>query len=304
MILAFAWGFGFVLSISSIDSDEPSYIREEPGALKKLTEPTGADPTKAKGAKELSPREKLVLDSKTLTTLIPYTNSILIVAPAAAFVAVLMFLARKHKRILKYFLVAFLGLMSFRVSFLYFGLVPAEFLYHYSFFEERALIATWGMPMVLAALMFYLVLIKQELISLAALTFLGAGVGGSLANMIPFWTLMVLFFALSVLDVIMVSKGHLKHLAEDLEREPLLKVFMAIYRGMGTGLGDIVLYSALVAFALLNFGVSHALIATCGILIGWSINIVFLIKRGGGVLAGLPAPILLGLGPLFLSTFF
>lgn len=273
-ILAFAWGFGMLLFQSSVDIAPPPYLQEEPGT-----------------------------DTRVLTTATPWINVLVIIAIVGTGGTVFTLLVVKYKKLARYVLAAFIGLFSFAVSAFYLDLVFIEFLYQYSFLKEWMFL--WALPIPWVVLTSYTVLRKyNSFTALVVLTSLGAGAGANFVGAMPFWTFVVLLPAVSIFDIVMVSRGYLKYLARTVDEEPsLLNGFLVRYGGRTIGLGDIFFYSTLVAFALLHFGIYPAVWASCGILIGWYILMLLIVKKKG-TWAGLPAPLLLGGGLLFLGTLF
>ena len=59
------------------------------------------------------------------------------------------------------------------------------------------------------------------------------------------------------------------------------------------GLGDVAFYSMMTALSLVNFGFLPTILTVIGIIAGFLITLKLLEKRG--IIAGLPAPVALGL---------
>ncbi|WP_238375086.1 hypothetical protein [Vulcanisaeta thermophila] len=128
---------------------------------------------------------------------------------------------------------------------------------------------------------------------------------------LPTWTVVLLLVALPIYDIIMVYKGLLGRLVTELSkygegRYPLLRGLILDMDGLGIGVGDLVLYSLLTSFTVLEYeyhgypamiGLIAAMASILGIFIGLLITLWYLlpIKKYA---PALPIPLLLGSTPL------
>jgi presenilin-like A22 family membrane protease len=148
-------------------------------------------------------------------------------------------------------------------------------------------------PAVLVILIGYIIFVKNRVwLSTIVLAFIGAEVGSFFAETLPTWTVLALPIAFSVYDIYAVFRGPLKALVGTAPGVAL--VGMSIRAGEFTlGLGDIVFYSLLPCFALLEFGLLQSIYVILAINVGMVITLFQLSKRR--LLPGLPIPMLLGI---------
>jgi len=151
----------------------------------------------------------------------------------------------------------------------------------------------FGVPAVLVVLIGYTIFVKNTAwLSTIVLAFVGAEVGSFSAETLPTWTALALPIAFSVYDIYAVFRGPLKALVGTAPGIAL--VGMSIRAGEFTlGLGDIVFYTLLPCFALLQFGAVQSLYVIVAINIGMVTTLFQLSKRR--LLPGLPIPMLLGI---------
>jgi len=151
----------------------------------------------------------------------------------------------------------------------------------------------FGVPAVLVVLIGYTIFVKNTAwLSTIVLAFVGAEVGSFFAETLPTWTALALPIAFSIYDIYAVFRGPLKALVGTAPGIAL--VGMSIRAGEFTlGLGDIVFYTLLPCFALLQFGAVQSLYVIVAINIGMVTTLFQLSKRR--LLPGLPIPMLLGI---------
>lgn len=113
---------------------------------------------------------------------------------------------------------------------------------------------------------------------------------------IPLFSMVFIMSALCVLDYVYVRKGLMKkiHLLDEAGR--IFFRFEYSKRELMIGIGDLLLYSMLASYSLVNFGVVTAIFSTSLVLIGWVITFFHTMKTE--VSPGLSIPIGLGLVPI------
>jgi Presenilin len=151
----------------------------------------------------------------------------------------------------------------------------------------------FGVPALMVVLIGYIIFVKNMAwLSTLVLAFVGAQVGSFFALTLPTWTALALPIAFSIYDIYAVFRGPLKALVGTAPGVAL--VGMSIRAGEFTlGLGDIVFYTLLPCFALLQFGVVQSLYVIVAINAGMVITLFQLSKRR--LLPGLPIPMLFGI---------
>jgi len=273
LTLAFAWGFGSFLSGAIIENlPQVPYIRDE----------------------TQNP------DTVPLTSPAPWLNTLTIIAIIATSSLIFTLLMRKYKKAFRFLVPILIASAGFSIALFYLDILFIETLYRFAFVKEWMVL--WILPPLAGILTLYVILRKHAtLLALVVLTAVASGGGASFVTRVPFWTFLVLLPAFSLFDIVMVSAGYLRIWGKTIDKEPsLLHGLIMEYGGKIIGLGDVFFYSALVAFALLRFGVSPALWASGGLAMGY-ILMMFVVRRGG-TWPGLPAPIFLGLGLMFASV--
>jgi hypothetical protein len=216
-------------------------------------------------------------------------NAFLLVAFAFALTLGLVWLLRR-KMVTSFKMIVF-GSVAFSAFIL--TLVTADV------FAIDYLPASWelpfafGVPGLVVLLIAYIIFVKNKpWLSTVVLAFVGAQVGSFFAETLPPWTALALPIAFSIYDIYAVFRGPLKALIGTAPGVAL--VGMSIRAGEFTlGLGDIVFYTLLPCFALLQFGVLAACYTIVAINVGMMVTLIQLSKRR--LLPGLPIPMLLGI---------
>ena len=120
--------------------------------------------------------------------------------------------------------------------------------------------------------------------------------GTLLGAILPILTFILLVLALSLYDIYNVRYGKLKDIIEIREkrREEMESVAIA-YTGryLEIGIGDLILYNALITKFLLLFEISGLICALIGVYVG--VLVTFLLLRKSRIIPGLPIPIMVAL---------
>ena len=135
---------------------------------------------------------------------------------------------------------------------------------------------------------------SEEMRNLVFMTY--SSVAGSLLGMgIPVFSMLFILAYLCAIDLLSYKLGLLKRivtLSED-------RIFFRLRhsdRELAVGLGDLVFYSMLASYSLVNFGASVAALSTFLILVGWVLTFIYTTKSE--VFPGLPIPLGLGMVPV------
>lgn len=123
-----------------------------------------------------------------------------------------------------------------------------------------------------------------------------SSVAGSFLGMgIPMFSMVHILFALCIVDLVSYRTGVLGKIAH-LSGETIFVRLRYQDRELMVGWGDLVYYSMLASYSLVNFGPLTAISSTLLILMGWVFTLFFTTKSQ--VFPGLPIPIALGIIPI------
>lgn len=135
---------------------------------------------------------------------------------------------------------------------------------------------------------------SEEMRNLVFMTY--SSVVGSLLGMgIPMFSMLFILIYLCAIDLLSFKLGLLRRivtLSED-------RIFFRLKysdRELAIGLGDLIFYSMLASYSLVNFGASIAVLSTFLILVGWIVTFIYTTKSE--VFPGLPIPLGLGMIPI------
>jgi len=127
-----------------------------------------------------------------------------------------------------------------------------------------------------------------------------SSVAGSFLGMgIPMFSMVHILFSLCVIDLMSYRAGLLKKIADFSEGERIFVRLRYSDRESLIGLGDLIYYSMLASYSLVNFGILTAIFSTSLILLGWILTFVCTMKSE--IFPGLPIPIGLGLIPIIVQ---
>jgi len=133
-----------------------------------------------------------------------------------------------------------------------------------------------------------------------ALFMMYSSVAGSFLGMgIPMFSMVHILFSLCIIDLVSYRAGLLKKIADLSEEGRIFVRLRHSDRELMIGLGDLIYYSMLASYSLVNFGILTAIFSTFLILIGCLL--MFLYTTKGEILPGLPIPFGLGLIPIIIK---
>ena len=217
-------------------------------------------------------------------------NAILFVVLATVGATLVVLLLKYgRERFLRYLLIGAFGFISIVVA-LYFGylyVVVFQFIDPYlAILILIALIMTMGLA--------FITVDDTNRMKNGGLLIFGAAIGAFLGVVLPVWTSVLLLIGLAIYDYFSVKKGPIRKIVELTEDDPDKLGALAVSSAeWDIGLGDVAFYSMMTALALVNFGFLPTILTVIGIIAGFLITLKLLEKRG--IIAGLPAPVALGL---------
>jgi hypothetical protein len=128
----------------------------------------------------------------------------------------------------------------------------------------------------------------------------GALLGGFISLLMPTASLVVMLVAVAVYDLVMLNSGWFADLVKVLAQSGRPRARMSyVTDAMEMGVGELIFYSFVPAHVEAYYGLEMLLVTVAMTGVGVLLNLWVLEKRG--FIAGLPAPILLGLSPLMLT---
>lgn len=128
----------------------------------------------------------------------------------------------------------------------------------------------------------------------------GALLGGFISLLMPTASLVVMLVAVSVYDLVMLNSAWFTGLVKVLAQSGRPRARMSyVTDAMEMGVGELIFYSFVPAHVEAYYGLEMLLVTVAMTGVGVLLNLWVLEKRG--FIAGLPAPILLGLSPLMLT---
>ncbi len=228
--------------------------------------------------------------SEALASPAPYLNTLIIVGLITVSGIVVLYLARKRRRLFQAFIGLLIWLLSFGITL--FNIISMGF-------AVSLWILRFWLPISLAAasLVTYLMIRGRGLAGSAAASYIAAGAGSAIGMSIPYWTFIVLMIGISAYDLVAVYKGHLSTLTK--EDAVTLKGLTVEAGDLVIGLGDLFFYSLAVSAILRYLGAIPAALASGSVIAGYTITLLALRKRR--ILPGLPIPLLLALGSAVLA---
>jgi len=220
----------------------------------------------------------------------PYLNALLVVG--AMFVGgVLIVSLLRYRRFIRFLGLALVGLVGFASTGFYFPMLVA--------FVSVHLVSLWPVVSLSVTALIILVLrAGKQLPAMIASTYVAASAGSLAGVSFPFWTTIVLVFAVSAFDTYAVFKGHLRRLAG--HEETSLPGLTVEFHGLTVGLGDLLFYSILVAFTISHWGAVSGLFASIGIFAGFVTTLVLV--EMVGMAPGLPVSLLTALALAYAVT--
>ena len=130
----------------------------------------------------------------------------------------------------------------------------------------------------------------------------GIVLGVFLSITFPWYSSLSLIAVLSAADTFFARKlGHIVVHADP--RSHSRSAFVFVIGDMVIGIGDLVIYSALVSYALRFFGPSVAVYTLLAVIVGCIINTRLVARKPNQILPGLPIPLLCALVPILFSLY-
>ncbi|MEM1942669.1 MAG: hypothetical protein QXO30_06750 [Candidatus Caldarchaeum sp.] len=223
--------------------------------------------------------EKVEEGPSLLLTPAPYINSLMVVA--AMFVGSFALIALlRFRRLVRTLVITVFSLVALTTCMFYMILLT-----------DLSLEAMLALSTAFSAAAALAVVSKSETAGLLACSYVASASGVIIGSSIPFWTSLVMLVAISVYDLLVVFKGHLRTLGE--VDTSTLKGLVVDFRGVAIGLGDLFFYTVLYSFAMTNLGTVPAAAAVAGLLTGYAATLR--LARQRPVFPGLPLTILTAL---------
>ena len=223
----------------------------------------------------------------------PYLNTLIIIGLITASGILILYIARKKRNLFKILIGILIWFISFGVTSIY--VLNLALIMGFQILRFWLPIAIFG-----ASLVTYTILMRGELASSIAASYIASGAGGTIGMSIPYWTFLILIVGISAYDVFAVYKGHLSTLTRG---EALsLKGLTVEIGNVVIGMGDLFFYSLTVSAILWNFGNLPAAVATVAIIAGYTLTLLLLQKRK--IIPGLPIPLLGAMICAFLTKTF
>jgi len=218
----------------------------------------------------------------------PYLNTLIIIGLITASGILILYIARKKRNLFKILVGVLIWLISFGVTSIY--VLNLALILGFQLLRLWLPIAIFG-----ASLVTYTLLMRGELASSIAASYIASGAGGTIGMSIPYWTI-VLVIGISAYDILAVYRGHLSTLTK--EDASSLRGLTIEIGDIVVGMGDLFFYSLTLAAIFWNLGLLPAIAAMISILIGYTITLYALKRRR--LLPGLPIPLMLALVTGFL----
>ncbi|MCD6536840.1 MAG: hypothetical protein J7K49_07420 [Thaumarchaeota archaeon] len=223
----------------------------------------------------------------------PYLNTLIIIGLITASGILILYIARKKRNLFKILIGVLIWFISFGVTSIY--VLNLALIMGFQILRFWLPIAIFG-----ASLVTYTILMRGELASSIAASYIASGAGGTIGMSMPYWTFLILIVGISAYDVFAVYKGHLSTLTRG---EALsLKGLTVEIGNVVIGMGDLFFYSLTVSAILWNFGNLPAAVATVAIIAGYTLTLLLLQKRK--IIPGLPIPLLGAMICAFLTKTF
>lgn len=219
----------------------------------------------------------------------PYLNTLIIIGLITASGILILYIARKKRNLFKILVGVLIWLISFGVTSIY--VLNLALILGFQLLRLWLPIAIFG-----ASLVTYTLLMRGELASSIAASYIASGAGGTIGMSIPYWTFIVLVIGISAYDILAVYRGHLSTLTK--EDASSLRGLTIEIGDIVVGMGDLFFYSLTLAAIFWNLGLLPAIAAMISILIGYTITLYALKRRR--LLPGLPIPLMLALVTGFL----
>jgi presenilin-like A22 family membrane protease len=217
-------------------------------------------------------------------------NAILFVVLATVGATLVVLLLKYgRERFLRYLLIGAFGFISIVVA-LYFG-----YLYVVIFqFIDPYLAILFLIAFIMTMSLAFITVDDTNRMKNGGLLIFGAAIGAFLGVVLPVWTSVLLLIGLAIYDYFSVKKGPIRKIVELTEDDPDKLGALAVSTAeWDIGLGDVAFYSMMTALAIVNFGFLPTILTVIGIIAGFLITLKLLETRG--IIAGLPAPVALGL---------
>ena len=217
-------------------------------------------------------------------------NAILFVVLATVGATLVVLLLKYgRERFLRYLLIGAFGFISIVVG-LYFGYLYVVVFQFIDPYLAILILIAFSMTIGLA----FITVDDTNRMKNGGLLIFGAAIGAFLGVVLPVWTSVLLLIGLAIYDYFSVKKGPIRKIVELTEDDPDKLGALAVSSAeWDIGLGDVAFYSMMTALALVNFGFLPTILTVIGIIAGFLITLKLLEKRG--IIAGLPAPVALGL---------
>lgn len=221
----------------------------------------------------------------------PYYNMLIFMILVIIGGLMMYFIYVYRRVLLKYIarIVIFLGAFSVFTLYNIFVLI----LFQFALTEYLIYVIAFFEALIITTLIFY----SKGFIQMLSAVIFGSAIGSYLGASLQAWSTILIMIMLSIYDIIVVYKGFVGKMMRDIKSlngGNEFKGFVIESGNIMIGMGDIIFYSLMQSFAIVNYGLIPALGATTGIIIGFLMTIEIL-KRTNKPTPGLPITLILAI---------
>lgn len=207
------------------------------------------------------------------------------------FAGLVVYILSKHKRVK--ILKILISLSYFTIVFIFYIFYLPAFLWILGFFNTPLNLSVFFLTCVVATLLtLYCIFIVRGLLRSILILVFASSLGTFFGFIIPTLSLIAILLALSFYDIFAVSVGPIKKLVTltDNSGKLVLTELTITYRELLIGLGDLFLYSSLIAHVYIFFSIETFMVCVTIIFLGIFLSLKMLEKRG--LFPGLPLAII------------
>ncbi|MGP3667399.1 MAG: hypothetical protein ACKD6N_00870 [Candidatus Bathyarchaeota archaeon] len=218
------------------------------------------------------------------------------------FAGLVVYVLSKHRRVK--ILKVLISLSYFTIVFIFYIFYLPAFLWILGFFNPPLNLSVLFLICVVATLLtLYCIFIIRGLLRNILILVFASSLGTFFGFIIPTLSLITILLALSFYDIFAVGVGPIKKLVTltDNRSKLVLTELTITYRELLIGLGDLFLYSSLIAHVYIFFSIETFMVCVTMIFLGIFLSLKMLEKRG--LFPGLPIAIIPPLIVILISIF-